>query len=116
MHQLSNRFSSVGLYLKRIGIYSLLSIAFTPGFAFAAIDKEAYQQCINESVAPAEDWFSAQPTKRACTALYNNSSMLSDDDIGYYQCIIQYMPKANNKVAVKEIEDECNEQHRSLFN
>ncbi|GAM74747.1 hypothetical protein JCM19241_1090 [Vibrio ishigakensis] len=116
MLQLSSIFSSANLCLKRVGVYGLLSFAFAPGFASAAIDKEAYQQCITESVAPAEDWFSAQPIKRACTALYDNSSMLSDDDIGYYQCIIQYMPTANNKVAVKEIEDECNDQHRSLFN
>lgn len=101
---------------KYLGTCCLFSLVLASNPSLAAVDKEAYQECINESVAPAEDWFSAQPIQRACSALYDNSSILSDDDIGYYQCIIDFMPKARNKVAVKEIKDQCEDQHRSLFN
>ncbi|MGF1729599.1 VF_A0006 family four-cysteine protein [Photobacterium kasasachensis] len=78
-------------------------------------DKAGYEDCILAHVSGAEDTLAANLMTYACHRLYIDNFMLSEQDQGYYQCLLDFMPDAKKAEITLQIKRTCNDKHRSLF-
>lgn len=100
--------------MKRIAvvIWCCLTVA---GSLIAKEDKTGYQDCILTHVAGVEDSLAANLMTYACHRLYIDNFMLSEQDEGYFQCLLNYLPDAKQQEATLLVRQTCNQKHRSLF-
>ncbi len=78
-------------------------------------DKAGYEDCVLEHISATEDALAANLMTYACHRLFIDNFMLSEQDQGYFQCLLDYMPDAKRAEITLQIKRTCNDKHRSIF-
>ncbi len=100
----------------RVNKWLGVALCLVASTAVAKQNKEAYQDCILASASKAEDTSAASMMTNACHRLYIDNFMLSQKDQDYFQCLLDYLPDVKKRSVAVQVQQTCDQKHRSFFN
>ena len=95
-----------------LAVTILLATAMSASAQTSDFDRNpAYDNCILEHLRGAKLDIASQLITNACYENYEDSGLMSDEDVAYNQCLLDHLPRVESINATLQIRRACARRH-----